>query len=160
MALSAGSKAVGSDFQNLESKQHAPLDSGTTASTSFTTTRAAATSPVGVSFTAPPSGKVGVSWKCGIINSGSGGTNWGAMGFQVRSGSTLGAGTAYQSASLNLAIQHLGQSAGGAEQKAGMTELVEGLTPGANYNVTVMFAVGAGTGTFSSVSCSIDPRIA
>jgi hypothetical protein len=155
MVLAAGAHAVGADFQNLEVKQHAPLDSGTLTSTTYTTTRSGATSPVGVAFTAPPSGKVKVHWACGVQNSGSGGTNYTLMAFQVKTGTTIGSGTTIQSASDSLCIENVGVN----EMDAGRTSMVV-LTPGLSYNVSGMYRVGAGTGTVSRVEMIVDPCIA
>lgn len=154
MALVAGARAVGADFQNLEVKTHAPLDSGTTTSTSFTPTRAAATSPVGVSFTAPPSGKVLVLWRCAITNST---TASGVVSFVVRTGSVLGAGIVVQGSSDNTATQHNGTST----ETSGGSDLVEALTAGSDYNIVQTYRVtSASTGTFARNHITIDPCIA
>lgn len=162
MALQTGARAKGADFQNLTVKKHAPLDSGTTTSGTFTTTRTGATSPVGITFTAPPSGKVMVHWACGIYNSVSiAGNSFGVCAFQVKTGTTIGSGTTYQAAADTLALQAVDRSATSSESKGGRAELVDGLTAGDDYNLSLMYRIGgAGTGNFSSVSCTIVPCIA
>lgn len=157
MALVAGALATGADFQNLTVQNHAPLDSGTVTSGTYTTTRTAATSPVGKSFTAPPSGKVKIHWACGLTNSGTSGSNYTLCAFQIRAGTTLGSGTVYQAADDNRALQITGTT---LEMQKGRTSLVSGLTPGNSYNVTLMYKVGAGTGTISRIEVVVDPCIA
>lgn len=154
MALTAGSRSTGGDFQNLEVKSHAPVDSGTATSTTFTTTRSGATSPVGRTFTAPPSGKVMVHWRCAITNST---TAAGVVTFQVRTGTVLGSGTSVQAGADTISTQHLGTGTG----THGAHALVEGLTPGSDYNITQMFRVtSASTGTFARNEITIAPCIA
>lgn len=155
MALEAGALATGADFQNLTVQNHAPLDSGTTTSTAYTTTRAAATSPVGKSFTAPPSGKVKIHWACGLQAAGA--VDYVLCSFQIRTGVTLGSGTSIVAASDNRARQLTNTA---AEQQGGRTALVSGLTAGNAYNVTLMYRVSGGTGTISRVEVIVDPCIA
>lgn len=155
MGLAAGARAIGADFQNLEVQSHAPLDSGTTTATTFTTTRSGATSPVGIAFTAPPSGKVDVHMAAALINSGTGATNYTLVGFQVKTGAVLGSGSTVQSASDSLTLQNLGTET----RRYGASSLVPGLNPGSSYNVTLMYRVGAGTGTILRVECVLTPCI-
>lgn len=156
MVLAAGAHAVGADFQNLEVKQHQPLDSGTLTATTYTTTRSGATSPVGIAFTAPPSGKVKIHWACGLQNSGSGAANYTLMAFQIKTGTTIGSGTTIQSASDSLCLEIVGTN----EADLGRTSLVPALNAGSSYNVSGMYRVGAGTGTVSRVEMVVDPCIA
>lgn len=158
MSLLAGSKADGDDFANLEVLNHDPLDSGTVSSTSFVTARSGGTSPVGVSFVVPPSGKVVVSWGIGITNSAT--TNFGIVTFQIKTGSTVGSGTNLVTASDSRGVQHTPQSAGAAEQQAGRSELATGLNPGDTVNASLVFRVQAGTGTFNRASITMQPCIA
>lgn len=154
MALTAGARASGGDFQNLAVVTHTPLDSGTVTSTTFTATRTGATSPVGRTFTAPPSGKVLVSWRCAITNST---TAAGLVTFQVKTGTVLGSGTTVQAGADTISTQHLGTST----ETSGAMELVEGLTAGSDYNITQMYRVtSASTGTFARNSITITPCIA
>lgn len=160
MALAAGSLAVGADFQNLTAKTHQPLDSGTVTSGTFTTTRSGATSPVGVFFTAPPSGKVQVNWAGGIAGSGTGGSAFYLMGFQVLTGTTIGSGASQVAADDNKSLQVTNLVSANGERQAGRTEVVTGLVPGNSYNVSLVYRVGTGTGTFSRASVSVIPCIA
>jgi len=160
MALVAGALAIGADFQNLTVKNHQPLDSGTVTSGTFTTTRSGATSPVGVSFTAPPSGKVKIHWAGGIAGSGTGGSAFYLMGFQILTGSTIGGGSSVVAGDDNKALQVTNLVSANGERQGGRSELVQSLTPGNSYNVSLMYRVGTGTGTFSRVSVTVDPCIA
>lgn len=154
MTLRAGAKAVGADFQNLEVKTHAPLDSGTTTSTTFTTTRTGGTSPVGVAFTGPPSGKVMIHFAVGIINTLA---NPCLVTFQVLSGSVIGSGTPISGASDSRSIQ----SALTTEMQAGRGEMVDSLASGASYNVSLVFRrLTGGTFTANRVSVTVVPCIA
>lgn len=155
MALVAGALAVGADFQNLTVQNHAPLDSGTTTSTSYTTTRASATSPVGKAFVAPPSGKVLIHWACGLQAPGT--VDFVLCAFQIRTGTTLGSGTSVAAASDNRALQSTNTT---AEKQAGRSGLVTGLTAGNDYNVTLMYRVSGGTGTISRIEVTVHPCIA
>jgi hypothetical protein len=160
MALQAGALAIGADFQNLTTKNHQPLDSGTVTTGTFTTTRTAATSPVGVSFTAPPSGKVKVHWAAGLAGSTTGGSAFYLCTFQIRTGTTIGSGTSFVAGDDNKSLQVTNLVSANGEKQMGRTELVIALTAGNSYNVSLMFRVGAGTGTFSRVSVTLDPCIA
>jgi hypothetical protein len=156
MALVAGAKAVGSDFQNLETKTHDPYDSGTTTNiTVFTTTRAAATSPVGVSFTAPPSGKVMVDWSSAVQ------TNTATVSaiatVQMQTGTTLGAGASVFAGGNRGSIQANNPTIA----QGSKSTVVDGLTAGSDYNVTMMFRTSSNAiGTFSLVEVSVTPCIA
>lgn len=153
MAIAAGSKALGSDFQNLAVKTHAPGDTGTTTSLSYTTTRSGATSPVGVALTVPPSGKIVVQYSSGIQNSGA---SQSLVSFQVLTGSTVGSGSSLQAFSESFRISHVGTS----QDDQGRISLVSGLTAGNNINVSLGFRVAGGTGSFGSPELVVTPCIA
>ncbi len=154
MPLQAGAPAIGADFQNLATKAHQPYDSGTTTSTSYTTTRSGATSPVGVFFTGPPSGLVTVLWNASLSHPTS--TVWVACSYQLRTGTTLAAGTVIQSASDNFAIVNYGPNA----DDKGRSNLCA-VTPGTDYNITLQYKVEtATTGTINRVELIVVPCIA
>lgn len=154
MALRAGAPAIGADFQNLELKTHAPLDSGTWTSTTYVTARSGATSPVGVSFTAPPSGKVTVLWAAQVAHSTTGSV---LVAFQVKTGTTIASGSTIQGVTDSNALQNTGTP----PLAYGIHDVVEGLDPGSDYNVSLMFRNGAaGTGTAADVRVSVLPAIA
>lgn len=159
MVLAAGAHAVGADFQNLQVRNHAPLDDGTTTSTTFTTTRSGATSPVGVAFAAPPSGKVEVGINAALTSSAeTTSAYYVIVGYQIRTGSTLASGTVIESPSDSLSIQGYGVNT----RRYGMTHLIDGLTAGSSYNITCMYRVGnaSNTGSINRIELIIRPSIA
>lgn len=160
MALQAGALATGADFQNLTVKQHQPLDSGTTTNLTFTTTRTGGTSPVGVSFTAPPSGKVLIAWACGLQNGTTGANAYSLCTFQIRTGTTIGSGSVVVAGDDNKSLQIHNLNSANGERQLGRTEGYFSLTAGNSYNVSLMFRVGTNTGTFSRVSVTLIPCIA
>jgi hypothetical protein len=111
--------------------------SRTTASTSYTSTLSPA-NICGVAFIAPPSGKVLVTWRAQLINSG---VNFSAASFEVRTGSTVGSGTVHTASDDTRSIN----SASTAGEGSGAAEYVGGLVPGATYNVFLTHRVTAGT---------------
>jgi hypothetical protein len=155
MALVAGALATGADFQNLTVQQHAPVDSGTTTSLTFTTTRSGATSPVGLSFTAPPSGKVLVLWHSAIRNSNA--ANFGLCGLGIKTGGTIGSGVDVLAATDTIAIQTPPST---ADLHASMFYQQNGLTAGNTYNAFLAFRVNGNTGTFSRLAITVLPCIA
>lgn len=154
MTIRAGAKIDAADFQNLAVLNHAPLDSGTTTSATYTTTRTGGTSPVGVAFTAPPSGKVKIHFAAGLLQSAA---NPALVTFQILSGAVIGSGTPASAANDSRALQ----SALLTEDQKGRTELVDGLTAGGSYNVSLVYRrLTSGTFTINRVSVTVDPCIA
>lgn len=98
---------------------------------------------VGVAFVAPASGKVLVHWRSGLDNTAA--DTKGVVSWEIRNGGTVGAGTVVVAAGANTVIGLLGTS----EIEAGATSLVAAgtLTPGSTYNIQLMYARQAGTGT-------------
>lgn len=141
------------------SSQHAPLDSGTTTSTSYTTTLTGGTSPVFATFVAPTSGKVNIQWAAGLA------ITTGAPGFalcapQVREGTSPSSGTVFLTVSDNLAIQNT-HAANTEEIQVGRSHLLTGLTPFLTYNVALLYRVStADTGTFSRKEVAAIPVVA
>lgn len=153
MALQAGGKAKGSDYQNLTVQTHNPYDSGTVTSTSFTTTRSGGTSPVGVAFTAPPSGKVLIHFGAGLLQTA---PNPSLVTFQILAGSVIGSGSSISAASDNRSLQ----AADLTEKQMGRTCLIDGLTPGSSYNASLMYRrQTGGTFTINRVELIVDPCI-
>lgn len=152
MTFTAGQKLRASQLNNElgAAVQHDPLDSGTTTSTGYIQTLTGGTSPVGVAFVAPTSGKVYIHWGAGMFNSGAGST---FCAPEIRQGATIGSGTIFAGASDNVAIAH----AGTAEEKTGRTRLITGLTAGNTYNVVLCYRVSSGTGTIRSKDVSAQP---
>lgn len=153
MSIAAGAKITAADFQNLTRRTHNPNDGGTTTSTTFTATLTGGTSPVGVAFTAPPSGKVLVFWYTRERNSGA---NITLCSIRVGTGSTLNGGSAFVSAADGISIQ----GSGTADLGASGYYPVEGLTAGNDYNVVLMHRVNTGTGTYGNRHITVEPSIA
>lgn len=108
----------------------------TTASTSYV---ALAGDP-GIAFTAPSSGRVLVT--IGAALTGDAADTYAMMGFQVRTGSSVGTGTIVTAANDNDTLAHVGIS----DIAASRTTLVSGLTAGSSYNVQVLYKRFGGTG--------------
>ena len=107
----------------------------------------------GTAFVAPTSGKVLITWRCTLSNSGN---NYTACSYQIATGSVVGSGTAFQSAADERTVSTDTTTFEGQ----GASEYVSGLTPGANYNVFLMHRVTAGTGAFLRRTVGIVPLIA
>lgn len=113
----------------------------TTTSTTYTSSLSGGSGASGI-FVAPPSGEVDVEVTANAEHSGA---SAGCASFEIRTGSTVGAGTVVQSANDNTALL----SGGGTGIRATVVTPISGLTPGATYNTRQMFrASGAGTATF------------
>lgn len=128
----------------------------TTTSTSYTTTLSPA-NICGVAFVAPTSGSVMLCWKAEqAAGTGSAGSYTAG---EVRQGTTVGAGTLVYTASDNDALSCL-DSVASMFHHAGITHLLTGLTPGANYNVSLAHRMTTGTGTFQRREVDVIPLIA
>lgn len=113
---------------------------GTTTSTSYTATLTGGTACSAV-FTASASGKTLVLNNCECLNSGGG---FSVCTIQVRTGAVVGTGTIVLTAADTEGIVNTGTSS----NRVGISRLLEGLTPAAQYNVQQLFKVQSGTGTF------------
>ena len=136
-------------------QQDSEVTSGNTGSTSYTATLSAGNTPQLV-FVAPPSGKALALISGYLVNSTS--TSFTYMGFEVREGGTPGAGTLFLSADDTRALINRDNSAGTGDQSGGLSYLIEGLTPGATYNIQGMYRVSANTGTYPWRRIIIDTR--
>lgn len=139
--IQALAEAIEVELQRLDSVPAAVTasDAGSvsTASTSFVTL---AGDP-GVAFTAPPSGRVIVHFASTFDNTLA--DTFGMMAFQIRTGSTVGAGTVVIAANDNDSIG----TAGTNDTSFGRTTLVTSLTAGSLYNVQALYKRFLGTGT-------------
>jgi hypothetical protein len=114
-----------------------------TAVIASTTTFAAGSPVVGVTFTAPPTGKVYVNVSAHMEENLA--NDFAYMAFEVRTGATIGSGTVVHGA-----VTQEGVAIGGANGLvrivAGNRVLVTGLTPGSSYNAQTMhLSTPAGT---------------
>lgn len=129
-----------------------PTTSRTTTSTSFTSTLSPA-NICGTSFVAPTSGKVLITWRATLVNSGA---NYSSCSFEIRAGSTVGAGTVF----LASADERTISTDSTTYEGQGASEYVSGLTPGATYNVFLTHRVVAGTQTVLRRTVGAVPLIA
>lgn len=123
--------------------------SSTTDETGFTNTSfAAGASPVGVAFTAPPSGSVLIHLSAILAQNIN--TQATFVSCEVKTGATIGSGTLAGGAANSdrgLTVGRAVNSGAVALLQAGRPVLYTGLTPGAIYNVRVMHCVDGGSGT-------------
>lgn len=127
-----------------------PTVSRTTTSTVFTGALTPAT-VCGMAFIAPPSGKVQITWRATMANSGN---NYTASSFAVAAGSTVGSGAVFQSGDDARTVSTDSTTFEGQ----GATEYVSGLTPGATYNAYMVHRVVAGIGTFLRRTIGVVPQ--
>jgi hypothetical protein len=99
----------------------------------------------GVAFVAPTTGRVLVTWSGQVANNTAGGAC--ELSPYIREGTVVGSGTAFLASVIDNKTRLVSYT-GGAIQHAGMTMLVEGLTPGDDYNVRLDHRVSGNTGTF------------
>lgn len=143
----------------LASSAVAPAESvAATANGSYTTTSVTFTVVGGlfcaVAFVAPASGKVLVHHMAELYNNTAGAYT--AVGVQVATGSTFGAGTVVLAAGYDDSVFIQNPTTG---VRAGVSNLVTGLTPGADYNATLYHAVTAGTGTIVRRAVIVTPVV-
>lgn len=129
-----------------------PTTSRSTTSTSFTSTLSPA-NICGTAFVAPTSGKVLITWRATLVNSGA---NYTACSFEIRAGSTVGSGTVF----LASADERTVSTDSTTYEGQGASEYVSGLTPGANYNVFLTHRVVGGTQTVLRRTVGAVPLIA
>lgn len=119
--------------------------SGGTATIGATAAAVASPQDVSGTFTAPASGSVIVTVN-GVIRSNVAG-NYVAVGFEIRSGTTIGAGSVAYAFSLTDSALNYGTAFSSAHREV----VVTGLTPGASYNIRAM-GQAAAAGTNNNVS--------
>lgn len=130
-------------------------DSGTVAQNTYTGTRAGTTNVAGCAFTAPESGKISVQWAAGGSVSAAG---FMLISFEIRTGATVGSGTVVWPASDNIQIQYTATS----ETSGSTFYPVTGLTPGADYNIRLMYRTitSSVTGTINRPRVAVSPMLA
>lgn len=154
MALAAGQKLRASDLAT-PSASGVQTDSGTCASATYTGTRTGTSNIAGTAFTAPNSGNIMVLWAAGIsITTG----GFVLVSFQVAVGLVVGSGTVVQAPSDNIQVQGTATS----ETSEATFYPVTGLTPGAAYNIQLMYRIGGGAtnSTINRPRVSVMPLLA
>ncbi|MFC9247743.1 hypothetical protein ACFT7S_28155 [Streptomyces sp. NPDC057136] len=110
---------------------------------------------VGVVFTAPTTGRVRVDWHARFQPASAVAAQ---VGFALRTGGTLGAGTVVQDGLNENCLESPNVSGAASRVQAGMFFIVSGLTPGSTYNAVVCHRmVAAGTGNLFARSISVSP---
>lgn len=160
-----GNSALGTRMTAVEGKlaaapmQHAPGDSGTVAANNtanaLTPTRSGGTSPVGVAFVAPASGRVKITWSCGITAFDT--NSFALVGIQVATGGTLNAGTVVLAFSDSINCQNTGVTKENSYQGF---YLVSGLTAGSTYNAILGYRNNGGAATYNRPKILVEPYTA
>lgn len=136
---------AGSTVRGLDTPPTA-FDEDTADIVGFTNTTFASGSPVvGVSFTAPTTGRVLVMWHARFNPTSAVAAQ---VGFALRTGAVVGSGTLIQDGLNEGCLESPNVSGGGGRVQGGTFYPLSGLTPGAEYNVVVchrMSAAGSGT---------------
>lgn len=151
MTFYAGQPLAASDLQ-MTMVSNADPTARTTTSTSFTTTLSPA-NICGISFVAPPSGKVLII--CGAQCSNGSSPNIAQASFGIRQGDVVGSGTVFQASGDSTTVTSI------ASVGASRGSPVTGLTPGTIYNVAMEHrAFSAGTATFLNREVIVQPQLA
>lgn len=154
MALFAAGQPLTAQLLNDvigERKRDIQNTSGTTTSTSYTETLTGGT-PCALTFVAPRSGKVDVHNTAQSVNSGATGTA--VLSFIIRTGSTIGSGSTV----LDAGDPGCALNQGTSNNRYTAVYPVEGLTPGATYNIRQQFKTNSGTATFSNKTLAVVPQ--
>jgi hypothetical protein len=104
------------------------------------------------SIVAPASGSFVISIRGRVGASAS--NVYAALGYEVREGSTIGSGTVV--IPFDTARSFINWSSN--RITAGVTMMINGLTPGANYNIRMMMASQTGAGTFEEGAFILTPQ--
>lgn len=143
--LQSGSVVTGTDAPTAVNHVEGTLHN------SITSTSYAAGSPAcQVAFIAPTTGRVLIEWAAFLDNNGA---NTTFITPQVREGASLGSGTIVLAASDENALFHLNTN----QLRAGCFYPLDGLVPGASYNVQLMHRVTGGTGTVDDREVIVTP---
>lgn len=127
------------------------VDTFTTTSLVYVVTGTPTPPLCGVTFIAPPSGRILLSFKGQLVNSTA--AQFTIIGFELRTGGVLGSGTVVLAGSDDncLAVQSTSQF------QFGTSLLIESLTPGDSYNTQLGHRVTGGTGTILRRHISVVP---
>lgn len=125
---------------------------GTTFTNSIT-----GTSPAifGVAFVGPPSGKVLVMGRCLAGCSAVNGYSF--LDFEIKTGATIGSGSTFRGPN-DLTCSIFQSSTANQQGTVSPSDLVTGLTPGAQYNAALVYRVGSGTGLFNRRWIAVLPQ--
>jgi hypothetical protein len=142
--LLAGTVITGTDVPEMASDFEGTQDSG------ITSTAYAQGTLCGTTFMAPTTGRVMVMWRAKVDID----TNQATyVSIEVREGSSVGSGTIFLSPSDEYAVGRQNTN----NVAFGIFWPVEGLTPGATYNVRLMHRVTGGSGTVDDKEVVVIP---
>src|SRR4051794_39125410 len=130
--------AVALDAMVADWASNFDVTSRTTTSAGYTETLTPA-GLCGIAFVAPTSGSVRIDWK-GDISANAAGVH--AMSYELRTGSTVGAGTSVLVGNDDRALRN---DTNALLMDFGIFDVVTGLTGGSSYNVSLTQRTGAGT---------------
>lgn len=139
---------------------HAFASSSTDETGFSNTTFAAGAAPVGVAFTAPPSGVVIVHFSVYMTQNIN--TQVTIASFEMKTGVTVGSGTLVGAAANSDRAIVVGRAVNAgavAMAQSGNWTLYTGLTPGASYNVRMMHCVDGGSGTILYRQILVQPMV-
>lgn len=127
------------------------VDTFTTTSLVYVVTGTPTPPLCGVTFVAPPSGRVLLSFKGQLVNNSA--AQFTIIGFELRTGDVLGSGNVVLAGSDDNCLAN--QST--AQFQFGTSVLIESLTPGDSYNTQLGHRVTGGTGTILRRHISVVP---
>lgn len=134
-----------------------PGSRGSVTSTTYVESRTitVGTGEAAAVFTAPASGKVKISWAASIQAPTT--TGFALATYIVRNGGTIGSGAVVTGAEASdtRTLQNTGASAG--EQSLSNFEILEGLTPGNQYNIRMAYRTSTGTSWFNRPKVLVEP---
>ncbi|GAA2298248.1 hypothetical protein GCM10010402_66050 [Actinomadura luteofluorescens] len=103
-----------------------------------------------VVIVAPTTGRIKIHTAARMTNSSTGGT---LVAPEIRAGDVIGSGTAVQTIGDGHGVSHYGASFA----RCGAATFVEGLTPGASYNVRLLHRASANTATIALRELIVEP---
>jgi len=151
--------AVETELARIDARPQPVQADSTTAVSAFTNTAPAVGSPVvGVTFVAPPTGGVVLTVTGSITQSLNGNST--LLGYEVRTGETIGSGSIVLAGSFNRSVQTSEAVNTGAAARitASNRFLLTGLTAGSTYNARTLHWVStAGTGNAFYRALLVEP---
>ena len=152
--------AIDAKIATLNSFVNASASSTTDDLSIVSTSFIAGASPVGVAFTAPPSGEALIHFTFQIQVNINGQAAFGSV--QVKTGSTVGSGTLVAAAANSDRAITVGKAVNASAPalvQATRTVRYNGLTPGASYNVQMLYCVDGGSGGVTYREVIVCPQL-
>lgn len=158
--VDAALAAIDAKIATLNSFSNASAGSTTDDLSVVSTSFIAGASPVGVAFTAPPSGEVLIHFTFQIQVNINAQTVFGSV--QVKTGSTVGSGTLAGAAANSDRSVTVGKAVNASAPslvQATRTVRYNGLTAGASYNVQMLYCVDGGSGGVTYREVIVCPQL-